>query len=552
MSRFLLFVMPFLLNYEGHSSLPVQKDSPSSALYYFLQYGYIQGNPETGALMSEDALKDSIRKFQGFVGVNITGELNDETVEWMNTPRCGVKDFVGYGTDAKRRRRRKRYSLQGSRWRSKDLTYRITKYPSTSRLSKKEVDEDIQDAFKIWEEVTNLNFRKKDYGSVHIEIRFERKEHGDGDPFDGPGGTLAHAYFPEFGGDAHFDNDEYWTVREIKGTNLLQAAAHEFGHSLGLSHSDVKSALMAPFYRGWNPNLKLHKDDIKAIQALYGAETKGPDPPTTTPTTTTSTTTTTISTTTVKRRFLPDVYDPDAPNLCKGSRIDAIFSTEDNSDYAFKGKWYWKLTDTSIEEGYPRKIAEDWPGLPEEGIDAGFTWTNDMTYIFKGSQYWKFKNLEPQKDYPRKIEDGFPGIPVDLDAVFVWGGNGKIYFFKNGLYYRFDPERTPEVSWKYPKEVQNWGFSRASAATQWKNGFTYFFMDDGTYYRFNDRKFQIDNGEPPFPRDAGKWWFGCKDNTLESDTNFYNFLGLRNDFQDIKRTFDEEGDETLDAMAGDE
>ena len=56
----------------------------------------------------------------------------------------------------------------------------------------------------------------------------------------------------------HIFPQEYWTIDSFKGTNLLQTAAHEFGHSLGLSHSDVNAALMAPFYRGWEPNLKLH------------------------------------------------------------------------------------------------------------------------------------------------------------------------------------------------------------------------------------------------------------------------------------------------------
>ena len=50
------------------------------------------------------------------------------------------------------------------------------------------------------------------------------------------------------------------------GTSLLQTAAHEFGHSLGLSHSDTKDALMAPFYRGFQSKPKLERDDVKGIQ----------------------------------------------------------------------------------------------------------------------------------------------------------------------------------------------------------------------------------------------------------------------------------------------
>ena len=71
-------------------------------------------------------------------------------------------------------------------------------------------------AFKVWSDYSRLEFIKSDdyYGS-DIIIAFGRYAHGDSYPFDGPGFTLAHAYYPyefgSFGGDIHFDEDENWS-----------------------------------------------------------------------------------------------------------------------------------------------------------------------------------------------------------------------------------------------------------------------------------------------------------------------------------------------------
>lgn len=48
-------------------------------------------------------------------------------------------------------------------------------------------------------------------------------------------------------------------------------AAHEFGHSLGLTHSDDPGALMYPVYNYRNPDtFILPRDDVNGIQSLYG------------------------------------------------------------------------------------------------------------------------------------------------------------------------------------------------------------------------------------------------------------------------------------------
>lgn len=135
---------------------------------YLSQFGYLNPsfrNPTSGNLIDGDTWEKAIMEFQSFAGLNVTGELDDDTMELMSAPRCGVKDKVGFGSDA----RSKRYALQGSRWKVKSLTYRISKYPK--RLDRAEVDDEIFKAFAVWSQYTDLTFTAKKTNPVHIDIR---------------------------------------------------------------------------------------------------------------------------------------------------------------------------------------------------------------------------------------------------------------------------------------------------------------------------------------------------------------------------------------------
>ena len=71
-------------------------------------------------------------------------------------------------------------------------------------------------ALKVWSDISPLNFHEVAGNDADIQIDFTKADHNDGYPFDGPGGTVAHAFFPGerfTAGDTHFDDDEAWTFR---------------------------------------------------------------------------------------------------------------------------------------------------------------------------------------------------------------------------------------------------------------------------------------------------------------------------------------------------
>lgn len=156
-------------------------------------------------------------------------------------------------------------------WGKTDLTYRFVNGTSDITDEKKAV----RKAFALWENASVLTFTEVSSGG-DIRIYWKTGSHlGDGAPFDGPFGVLAHAFFPfnnPWKGDVHFDDAETWTGATVTNTNqpidLVTVAAHEIGHSIGLNHSTVIGSLMEPIYAG--TRRVITADDFLGGIALYG------------------------------------------------------------------------------------------------------------------------------------------------------------------------------------------------------------------------------------------------------------------------------------------
>nr|XP_029483458.1 matrix metalloproteinase-28-like [Oncorhynchus nerka] len=491
---------------------PVLLNLPStpetSAETFLEKYGYLE---EESHQHNDTEVNTALREFQWLTHLPVTGRLDSDTRHQMAEPRCGVRDDRGQQAWAQKvnrifhggltkpnsgqRLRRKRHSQLGERWHKRHLTYQVVNWPG--HLPRGQVALAVRTAFQLWSNVSALAFREVTQGSADIRLAFYEGDHNDGmgNAFDGPGGALAHAFFP-CRGEAHFDMAERWTLNGYKGHNLFMVIAHEVGHTLGLEHSPVRHALMSPYYKKLGKATVLSWDDITAVQQLYGKPESGqviqlPGQ---------------VFSSALRDWELSEggTWKPDStpPPYCRGF-FDALTMDQDGTSLVFRGGLFWTVSPAG-KTSSPLPLQNRWPGLPLAIEAAAYSQMDNKFYFFKGRRVWRYSSSGVDPGFPlRSSELGLPGHP---DQAFYYPRLGHLVVFKGQLYFVLNlGTLRPEPY--YPRSLDDWrGVPRGTnGAVSHPDGQVYFFKERH-YWRFDPEKVQV-TGE-------GMWnteleWAGC-------------------------------------------
>ena len=206
MKQFLRTILLISIAFVGISSSAKkstkQVKTAAEALAHLNKYGYTACFD--GKVQCSSSLPNILKDYQTRFRLKVTGKLDEVTKKHMSRPRCGNQDKPPAELNALGR------ALQ-FKWSRSSLTYSLRGYPT--QINPTNTAAIIREAFNAW----------LDYIPMKIEpvcatckadfvLDFAREQHSDNYAFDGNGGTLAHAFFPE-DGRVHFDKDETWTER---------------------------------------------------------------------------------------------------------------------------------------------------------------------------------------------------------------------------------------------------------------------------------------------------------------------------------------------------
>ncbi|KAG5347991.1 MMP14 protein, partial [Acromyrmex charruanus] len=390
----------------------------------------------------------------------------------MRKPRCGLPDILHYEHNTGRKK-----------WAKTHLTWNF-------HLADVHTLKTTAFAFSLWAANSSLSFQRKtlnpdiliSYRSgTHTYADRKRNEEICSSSFDGPGGVLAHAFYPSnvVNYTAEIDSTVPWHIylTEKSASNkdyLLNTLTHEIGQALGLTHSSREDSIMFAFVTANNNNkiVKLNIEDILAIQQLYGIK----NPKLTT--TTTQPPTTEITT-----------NKPEYVDLCTLQYVDTILVLHHRIFVTYQ-RYVWSISIDDTKYGphilnnymdflpenrpsgelvlfvnnivymieYPSfKLKEGWPkrvsqfqierrlgtlsslGFPPNAlIDTVVNTNRGQTYaIFNSNDVVQIDECSMSVRSYQPLQAVFPGIPSAPTLAFRYI-NGNLYFAKKQQFYTFN------------------------------------------------------------------------------------------------------------------
>uniref|UniRef100_A0A3Q3X2N2 Hemopexin n=1 Tax=Mola mola TaxID=94237 RepID=A0A3Q3X2N2_MOLML len=191
------------------------------------------------------------------------------------------------------------------------------------------------------------------------------------------------------------------------------------------------------------------------------------------------------------------------PDRCEGIEFDAITPDEKGQTFFFKGAYLW--------EGFqgPAELSSETFKEIIGQVDAAFRMHNmdsaadhDHIYFFVGDKVFRYYNHTLDNGYPKQIQEEFPGVPTDLDAA-VECPKGEctfnaVLFFKGHEVYFYD------ISTRTVKTKQWPHLPVCSAALRWLEHYYCF-------HGHNFTRFLPMGGEASgtYPKDARNYFMNC-------------------------------------------
>ncbi|XP_024163979.1 metalloendoproteinase 5-MMP [Rosa chinensis] len=176
---------------------------------YLRTFGYLMKD-SNDKQQQQQLLESALKMYQKTYHLNVTGKLNSETKELINTPRRGLPDHNLINGSVQMGSYQAFFNLGPTKWPPTmyHLPYRISARDETP-IGNDALAQACAQAFGLWAGVSNFTFTSVGLDAPHqLDISFRRGQHRHGKPFDG---ILRHAFYP-MAGLMHLDADENWSL----------------------------------------------------------------------------------------------------------------------------------------------------------------------------------------------------------------------------------------------------------------------------------------------------------------------------------------------------